>query len=58
MASFGVFWGIGGFFGPMVGGLSMDLWDPHGLPLTLVIVTVILTLFSMLSYFFSLQRKE
>lgn len=58
MASFGVFWGIGGFFGPMVGGLSMDLWDPHGLPLTLVIVTGIFTLFSIFSYFFSLKMKE
>ena len=35
MASFGVFWGVGGLAGPVLSGYFMDLWDPHGLPLAL-----------------------
>ena len=38
MAAFGVYWGMGAFAGPLIGGVSMDLWNPHGLALTLVIV--------------------
>lgn len=38
MAAFGVYWGFGAFVGPLVGGLSMDLWDPYGLALVMVIV--------------------
>ena len=38
MAAFGVYWGMGAFAGPLIGGISMDLWNPHGLALTLVIV--------------------
>ena len=48
MASFGVFWGLGGLAGPMLSGYCMDLWNPHGLPLALglaglcfVIMTVV-----------------
>ena len=48
MASFGVFWGLGGLAGPLLSGYCMDLWNPHGLPLALglaglcfVIVTVV-----------------
>ncbi len=37
MAAFGVYWGIGAFAGPLIGGVSMDLWDPHGLALVVVI---------------------
>ena len=42
MASFGVFWGIGSFLGPLAGGTSMDLWDPHGLPLIIFIIRQII----------------
>ena len=38
MAAFGVYWGMGAFAGPLIGGVSMDLWNPHGLALTLAIV--------------------
>ncbi len=34
-AAFGVLWGVGSMAGPAIGGVAMDLWDPHGLPLTL-----------------------
>ena len=54
MAAFGVFWGVGAFAGPMVGGTSMDLWDPYGLPLTLVIVA---GLFFVISLFPRLYRQ-
>ena len=37
MAAFGVFWGLGAFTGPLVGGVGMDLWNPHGLPLVLLV---------------------
>ncbi len=40
MSAFGVFWGLGAFAGPLVGGLAMDAWDPYGLPLVLSIVSV------------------
>ena len=39
MAAFGVYWGIGAFAGPLIGGFSMDLWDPYGLALVMVIVS-------------------
>ena len=47
MASFGVFWGIGGISGPFVAGLAMDLWDPHGLPATLALIAAIFFIISL-----------
>ena len=41
MAAFGVFWGLGGMAGPLVGGMAMDLWNPHGLPAVLLVMAVI-----------------
>jgi len=58
MAAFGVFWGVGAFVGPMVGGASMDLWDPYGLPLTLVIVAGVFVVFSLLHRFYNLPQIE
>ena len=58
MAAFGVFWGVGAFVGPMVGGSSMDLWDPYGLPLTLVIVAGVFVVFSLLRRFYHLPQIE
>ncbi len=58
MAAFGVFWGVGAFVGPMVGGASMDLWDPYGLPLTLVIVAGVFVVFSQLRRFYHLPQIE
>lgn len=40
IASFGVFWGIGGLAGPLMAGYAMDLWGPHGLPLVLGLAAV------------------
>ena len=58
MAAFGVFWGVGAFVGPMVGGSSMDLWDPYGLPLTLVIVAGVFVVFSLLRRFYHLPQID
>ena len=41
MAAFGVFWGLGGMAGPLVGGMAMDLWNPHGLPAVLLVMAVV-----------------
>ena len=56
MAAFGVFWGVGAFVGPMVGGASMDLWDPYGLPLTLVIVAGLFFVISLFTRFYGLPK--
>ena len=52
MAAFGVFWGVGAFVGPMVGGASMDLWNPYGLPMTLVIVAGLFFVISLFTRFY------
>jgi MFS family permease len=41
-ALFGVMWGAGTVFGPQLGGLAYEHLPPHGLPLTLAVVTVML----------------
>ncbi len=58
MAAFGVFWGVGAFVGPMVGGASMDLWNPYGLPLTLVIVAGFFVVFSLLRRFYHMPQID
>ena len=59
MASFGVFWGLGAFIGPFAGGASMDLWDPHGLPLTLFIISLLFFVFSLFpSFYINPQKKS
>ena len=58
MAAFGVFWGVGAFVGPMVGGASMDLWNPYGLPLTLVIVAGLFFVISLFPWFYRLPKIE
>ena len=56
MAAFGVFWGVGAFVGPLLGGASMDLWNPYGLPLTLVIVTGLFFVISLIPRFYRLPQ--
>jgi len=58
MAAFGVFWGVGAFVGPMAGGASMDLWNPYGLPLTLVIVAGLFFVISLFPWFYRLPKIE
>ena len=49
MAAFGVFWGLGGMAGPLVGGMAMDLWNPHGLPVVLLAMAVVFVVVSFWS---------
>lgn len=58
MAAFGVFWGVGAFVGPLLGGASMDLWNPYGLPLTLVIVAGLFFVISLFPWFYRLPKIE
>ena len=58
MAAFGVFWGVGAFVGPLLGGASMDLWNPYGLPLTLVIVAGLFFVISLFTWFYRLPKIE
>jgi MFS family permease len=41
-ALFGVMWGAGTVVGPQLGGLAYDQFPPHGIPLALAVLTVIL----------------
>ena len=41
-AAFGVLWGVGSMAGPALGGVAMDLWDPHGLPVVLAASSAVL----------------
>jgi len=52
MAAFGVYWGFGAFAGPLIGGFSMDLWDPYGLALVMVIVSGGFLIMSMRKAFY------
>ena len=58
MAAFGVFWGIGGFTGPILGGASMDLWDPYGLPLILVIVAGLFFVVTLFPRFYCPRTRK
>jgi len=37
-ALFGIMWGSGSVLGPSLGGLAMDFYGPHGLPLALALM--------------------
>jgi len=56
MAAFGVFWGMGAFVGPITSGAIMDLWNPHGLPLTLIIVAGIFFVITLFPRFYRLAQ--
>ena len=51
-----VVWGA--FVCPMAGGVCMDLWNPYGLPLTLVIVAGLFFLISLFPCFYRLPKIE
>ena len=46
MMPLGVFWGLGGMAGPLVGGVAMDLWNPHGLPAVMLGMAVVFVVVS------------
>jgi hypothetical protein len=55
MGAFGVFWGIGAFAGPAVSGIAMDVWDPYGLPLVLVIISTAIFVMSFRTGFYRVK---
>ena len=58
MAALGVFWGVGAFFGPLTSGAVMDIWNPYGLPLTLVIVSGIFFVITLFPRFYRLPKMR
>jgi len=58
MAAFGVFWGIGAFVGPFTSGAMMDIWNPHGFPLTLITVSVIFLIVSLFPWFYKIRKVK
>ena len=57
MAALGFFWGIGAFVGPFAGGVMMDLWDPYGFPLILIIVSGVFFIVSLVPWFYKTPEK-
>ena len=57
MAAFGVFWGMGAFVGPLTAGAMMELWDPHGMPLTIVITAGIFFMITLFPNFYRLSHE-
>ena len=47
IASFGVFWGLGGLAGPVIAGYAMDLGGPNGFPLMLGVSATLFIAFAM-----------
>jgi len=39
-AALAMVWGLGGIAGPGVTGMAMDIWDPHGMVVVLVVACV------------------
>jgi len=58
MAALGVFWGIGAFVGPFVSGAIMEIWDPYGLPLTLVIISGFFFIITLIPNFYRVKRNK
>lgn len=57
MAAFGVFWGLGGVAGPLVAGVAMDVWDPHGLPVVFLLVAGLFVVVSFLPQLCQPRRR-
>ncbi|MEC8889859.1 MAG: MFS transporter, partial [Pseudomonadota bacterium] len=51
IASFGVFWGLGGLAGPVIAGYSMDVWGPNGFPLMMGASATLFIVFCMVPRF-------
>jgi MFS family permease len=49
-ALFGVMWGAGTVLGPQLGGLAYDHFPPHGIPLSLAVLTAMLLPFPMATW--------
>jgi len=49
-ALFGVMWGAGTVLGPQLGGLAYDQFPPHGIPLSLAVLTVMFLPFPLTAW--------
>ena len=49
-ALFGVMWGAGTVLGPQLGGLSYDQFPPHGIPLSLGVLTLMFLPFPLTAW--------
>ncbi len=38
-AAIAMMWGLGALMGPSLGGVAMDIWDPHGFPAVLALIS-------------------
>lgn len=55
---FGVMWGLGSIVGPPLGGHSMELWLPHGLPLMVGALFLAYLPFPVAEYFNTKLRRR
>lgn len=46
-AAFGFLWGAGSLTGPILTGAAMDIWDPHGFPAAITVLTVVFVVFAI-----------
>ena len=46
-AAMGFLWGMGSLTGPPITGVAMDLWDPHGFPIAMFVLTVVFVVFAV-----------
>jgi MFS family permease len=43
-AAYAILYALGSMVGPGLGGIGMDLWNPHGLPVALGLISAVLVL--------------
>jgi MFS family permease len=48
-AAVNMLWGLGGLFGPAIAGTAMEIYEPHGMPLTFAAACAIFVLIAALS---------
>jgi MFS family permease len=46
-AAFGFLWGAGSLTGPVLTGAAMDIWDPHGFPLAITVLSALFVIFAI-----------
>ena len=55
---FGVMWGLGSIVGPPLGGQSMELWAPHGLPPMVGLLRLLYLPFPLVDYVNNKRRNS
>ncbi|MEE9300315.1 MAG: MFS transporter [Alphaproteobacteria bacterium] len=49
-ALFGVMWGVGSVIGPPLGGIGIELWDPHGMPVAVALMLAVFLPLPVIAY--------